>query len=69
MSRFCYFSLLCYKIFYRECLKLHESDHKEYCDIRVSDNYETVGLPFIISLPESKVTYKDVYQQINLYAK
>jgi hypothetical protein len=55
--------------FKRHCQKLHASDHKYACAFRSSDNYETIGLPFIISLPESKLTCANVFEQIRIYAK
>ncbi|CAF2742050.1 unnamed protein product [Rotaria sp. Silwood2] len=61
----------CYQVSYcdEECLKFHAMEHKEFCKSRSADNYETVGFPFIISLPESKLTCKNVFQQISIYAK
>lgn len=35
----------------------------------MADNYEMIGIPFIISLPESKLTYENVFEQISIYAK
>jgi len=32
-------------------------------------NYENIGLPFVISLPESKLTCENVFEQIRIYAK
>jgi hypothetical protein len=53
----------------RTCQKLHATEHKNYCGFRLSDNYEVIGIPFIISLPESKLTCENVFEQIRIYAK
>lgn len=55
--------------FDRTCQKLHYGDHKNYCGFRLADNYEMIGIPFIISLPESKLTYENVFEQISISAK
>ncbi|CAF0807692.1 unnamed protein product [Rotaria sordida] len=61
----------CYRISYCDgkCQKLHATEHKGSCESRSEDNYGNIGLPFIISLPESKLTCENVFQQINIYAK
>ncbi|CAM4740025.1 unnamed protein product [Rotaria magnacalcarata] len=61
----------CYRVAYcdEDCLKFNEYEHQGFCEFRTSDNYETVGLPFIVSLPESKLTCKNVFEQININAK
>jgi hypothetical protein len=51
------------------CQKLHSTEHKNYCGFRLSENYEIIGIPFIISLPESKLTCENVFEQISIYAK
>ncbi len=53
----------------RHCQKLHASDHKYACAFRSSDNYEIIGLPFVVSLPESKLTCTNVFEQIKIHAK
>jgi hypothetical protein len=53
----------------RQCQKFHANDHKHYCGFRSSDNYDVIGLPFIISLPESKLTCQNVFEQIRIHAK
>jgi len=69
----------------RTCQKLHQTEHKNYCGFRSSDNYEVLGTPFIrfrssdnyevlgtpfiISLPESKLNCENVFKQIRIYAK
>ncbi|UJR15384.1 hypothetical protein I4U23_002332 [Adineta vaga] len=67
-SRFCQ---NCYQVSYCDetCQKLHATEHKNYCGFRLSDNYEAIGIPFIISLPESKLTCENVFEQISIYAK
>jgi len=55
--------------FKRQCQKFHANDHKHSCGFRSSDNYDIIGLPFIISLPESKLTCENVFEQIRIYAK
>ncbi|CAF1407064.1 unnamed protein product [Rotaria sp. Silwood1] len=61
----------CYQVSYcdEECQKFHIMEHKYNCEFRSTDNYETIGLPFIISLPESKLTCENLFQQISIYAK
>ncbi|CAF1282003.1 unnamed protein product [Rotaria sordida] len=61
----------CYQICYCDdiCQKLHAQEHKHYCGFRSTENYEVIGIPFIISLPESKLTCKNVFEQISIYAK
>lgn len=61
----------CYQVFYcdESCQKLHLSEHKNYCGFRSSENYEVIGTPFIISLPESKLNCENVFKQISIYAK
>ncbi|CAF2238816.1 unnamed protein product [Rotaria magnacalcarata] len=41
----------CYRVAYcdEDCLKFNEYEHQGFCEFRTSDNYETVGLPFIVS--------------------
>jgi hypothetical protein len=51
------------------CQKLHSIEHKNYCGFRLSDNYEVIGIPFIVSLPESKLTCENVFEQISIYDK
>jgi hypothetical protein len=51
------------------CQKLHLTEHKNYCGFRSADKYEIIGIPFIISLPESKLTCENVFEQISIYAK
>lgn len=58
-----------FRLYLRKCLKYHANDHKHSCSFRSSDNYDYVGLPFVISLPESKLTCKNVFEQIKIYAK
>jgi hypothetical protein len=53
----------------RICQKLHAAEHKNYCGFRLSENYEVIGIPFIISLPESKLTCENVFEQIRIYDK
>lgn len=53
----------------RLCQKLHAYDHKFSCGFRLSDNYENVGLPFIVSIPESQLTCQNVFEQIKIHAK
>ncbi|CAF1633950.1 unnamed protein product [Adineta ricciae] len=67
-SRFC---PNCYQVSYCDeiCQKLHAAEHKNYCGFRLSDNYEFIGTPFIISLAESKLTFENVFEQISIYAK
>ncbi|CAF0984223.1 unnamed protein product [Adineta steineri] len=67
-SKFC---LNCHQVSYCDdvCQKLHATEHKNYCGFRLSDNYEIIGIPFIISLPESKLTCENVFEQISIYAK
>ncbi|CAF3371200.1 unnamed protein product [Rotaria sp. Silwood2] len=61
----------CYQVSYCDeiCQKLHAQEHKNYCGFRLTDNYEVIGIPFVISLPESKLTCKNVFEQISIYAK
>ncbi|CAF1580390.1 unnamed protein product [Rotaria magnacalcarata] len=61
----------CYQISYCDetCHRLHAQEHKNYCGFRSSENYEIIGLPFVISLPESNLTCKNVFEQISIYAK
>ncbi|CAF3581966.1 unnamed protein product [Rotaria sp. Silwood1] len=67
-SRLCH---NCYQVSYCDeiCQKLHAQEHKTYCGFRSTENYEVIGIPFIISLPESKLTCKNVFEQIRIYAK
>ncbi len=51
------------------CQKLHASEHKNYCGFRLTEIYETIGIPFIISLPESKLTCENVFEQISIHNK
>jgi hypothetical protein len=44
-------------------------DNKHACRLYPSDSYDTIGLPFVVSLPESKVTCENVFEQIGIYAK
>ena len=53
----------------RICQKLHASDHRNYCGFRLSENYEIIGIPFIISLPQSKLTCEKVFEEIIAYAR
>lgn len=55
--------------YFSSCQRLHSSEHKNYCGFRSSENYEAIGIPFIVSLPQSKLTYKNVFEQISIYAK
>ena len=55
-------------IFKRQCQKFYASEHKHFCGNSMS-NYENIGLPFVISLPESKLTCENVFEQIRIYAK
>lgn len=61
----------CYRVSYcdEQCQKYHANDHKTSCGFRISDNYEIVGLPFIITLPESKLDCKNIFEQIQIHAK
>ena len=63
-----FYLILIYNL-YRKCKKFYESEHERSCGFRSEDNYESVGLPFIISLPESKLTCENVLQQISIYVK
>ncbi|CAF1458870.1 unnamed protein product, partial [Didymodactylos carnosus] len=60
----------CYATFYCDdiCQRLH-SDHRTYCGFRQSDCLEHVGHPFIVTLPESKLTYENVVDEINFYSQ
>ncbi|CAF3885372.1 unnamed protein product [Adineta steineri] len=61
----------CYQVSYcdEQCLDFHKSDHRNMCEYRSKDNSENIGNPFIISLPESKLTYENVFEQINIHTK
>ncbi|CAF1053922.1 unnamed protein product [Adineta ricciae] len=61
----------CYQASYcdEQCLRLHKSEHEHQCKHRASNTYETMGIPFVISVPKSKLTCEYIFEQISLYAK
>lgn len=48
---------------YRACQKTHWPDHKALC------RPENIGFPFLISVPESRLTYARLAQLLEGYAR
>lgn len=48
---------------YRTCQKTHWPDHKALC------RPENIGFPFLISVPESRLTYARLAQLLEGYAR
>lgn len=48
---------------YRGCQKTHWPDHKALC------RPENIGFPFLISVPESRLTYSRLAQLLEGYAR
>lgn len=48
---------------YRACQKTHWPDHKASC------RPENIGFPFLISVPESRLTYARLAQLLEGYAR
>ncbi|UJR31273.1 hypothetical protein I4U23_018773 [Adineta vaga] len=61
----------CYQTSYcdEQCLRFHKNEHEHKCKFRTSTNYEVIGVPFVISLPKSKLTCEYVFEQISIYSK
>lgn len=51
------------RICYRACQKTHWPDHKASC------RPENIGFPFLISVPESRLTYARLAQLLEGYAR
>lgn len=50
---------------YRACQKNHWPNHKNTCRL----NVENIGLPFLISVPESRLTYTRLTQLLEGYSR
>ena len=50
-------------MYYRACQKTHWPDHKALC------RPENIGFPFLISVPESRLTYARLAQLLEGYAR
>jgi len=63
--------LRCHRVSYCDetCQKFHQQKHQDDCLSSLFDYFETVGIPFVISLPESQLNYQNVCEQINLNVK
>uniref|UniRef100_A0A8C7QXS5 ubiquitinyl hydrolase 1 n=1 Tax=Oncorhynchus mykiss TaxID=8022 RepID=A0A8C7QXS5_ONCMY len=57
----------CYRVGYcnQACQKNHWSNHKSLCH----PNMENVGLPFLVSVPESRLTYARLSQLLEGYSR
>uniref|UniRef100_A0A4W4ERA3 ubiquitinyl hydrolase 1 n=1 Tax=Electrophorus electricus TaxID=8005 RepID=A0A4W4ERA3_ELEEL len=57
----------CYRVGYcnQACQKNHWPNHKSLC----RPNFENVGLPFLISVPESRLTYARLTQLLEGYSR
>jgi len=61
----------CFQTFYcdESCQRLHSIEHRKYCGLRSAENYEIIGIPFIVSLPQSKVNCENIFEQLKIFAK
>ncbi|XP_039626979.1 ubiquitin carboxyl-terminal hydrolase 19 isoform X2 [Polypterus senegalus] len=57
----------CYRVGYcnQNCQKNHWQDHKNHC----RPNTESIGFPFLISVPESRLTYSRLAQLLEGYSR
>lgn len=50
------------------CQKFHQQKHKDNCLSTTFDHFDSKGIPFVVSLPESQINYRNIVEQINANA-